>query len=123
MKFFLIATAVVEATLGLALVASPSAPVSLLLGTELETPTATAVGRVAGVALLSLGTACWLGRRDQPERAATTLIVPMLLYNAGAVAILAFADFGSGLRGVALWPALALHVGIATWGTACLRTR
>jgi hypothetical protein len=122
-KPLLIMTAIIETGTGLALVSSPSAPVSLLLGTALDAPAALAVGRIAGAAVLSLGAVCWLARRDEQSRAATGLIAAMLLYNIAVVAVLAGADFGSGLSGVGLWPGLVLHVSMAVWCIACLRSR
>jgi hypothetical protein len=122
-KSLLIVTAILETGTGLALVVSPSVPVSLLLGTSLETPAAVAVGRIAGAAVLSLGAACWLARNDEQSRATTGLIAAMLLYNIAAVAVLAGATFGSGLTGVGLWPGLVLHVAMAVWCILCLRAR
>ncbi len=123
MNTLLIVTAIVEAGTGLALVVWPSAPVALLLGSSLDAPTALTVGRVAGAALLALGIACWSARHDEQSRAATGLIAAMLLYNTAAVAILAYAGIGSGLAGVALWPAVLLHAALAVWCIACLRSK
>jgi hypothetical protein len=122
-KSLLIVTALLEAGTGLAFVVSPSMPVSLLLGTSLETPGAVAVGRIAGAALLALGVACWLARHDEQSRAANGLIAAMLLYNAATVAVLGNAFFGSGLSGVGLWPGLVLHAVMGVWCLLCLRTR
>jgi hypothetical protein len=47
----------------------------------------------------------------------------MLVYDVGTVAILAFAGFGFGLHGVALWPAVVLHAVMTVWCVACLRRR
>jgi hypothetical protein len=121
MKTLLIVTAVIETGTGLALIVAPSVPVWLLLDTELDAPAALALGRIAGAALLSLGVACSLARNDEQSRAATGLTTAMLLYDTGAAAILAFGGLGSGLQGVGLWPAVALHAGMAVWCTACLR--
>ena len=115
--------AALEVATGLALLGSPSLPVSLLLAVSLDTPGVLVVGRVAGAALLSLGFACWLARDDGQSRATRGLIAAMLLYNVAVAALLAYAGLGSGLAGVALWPVVVVHVALAVWCIACLRTR
>lgn len=122
MKSLLIVTALIEAATGLALLLSPSLPVSLLLGSSLDAPAALTVGRVAGAALLALGVACWLARDDVESHAAQGLVAAMLLYNIAAVLLLALAGIGSELRGVGLWPAVVLHAALAIWCIACLRS-
>ena len=123
MKNLLTLTAVIEAGTGLVLVAFPSLLATLLLGSPLDTSVAVIVARVAGAALLALGVACWFARDAGQSRAATGLVVGMLLYNLAAVVILASAGIGSGLVGVALWPAVVLHAGMGGWCVACLRSR
>ena len=59
--------ALAEVATGLALVVAPWLVAQLLLGTELSGG-AVAVGRVAGIGLLSLGCACWPG--NEPTRPA-----------------------------------------------------
>ena len=44
-------------------------------------PSAEFVARIAGAALLSLGVACWLARKDDRSPAATAIIAATLLYN------------------------------------------
>jgi hypothetical protein len=122
-KNLLTLTAVIEIGAGLALVVWPSLSVTLLLSSPLDTPAAVALGRVAGAALLALGVACWLARRDGLSRAATGLVVAMLLYNLAVVAILASAGIGSELVGVVLWPAVVLHAAMAVWCIVCLRSK
>lgn len=122
-KHLFIVTAVIEVGTGLALLLSPSVPVSVLLGSSLDTPTGLIVGRVAGAALLSFGFACWLARNDEQSQAAKGLIAAMLLYNVAAVAVLAYAGAGLGLTGVGIWPAVLLHAALAVWCLACLRTK
>jgi len=123
MRTLLIVTAVIEAGTGLALAMSPSAPVAMLFGSSLDTPTGLVVGRVAGSALLSLGVACWLARNDEQSRAATGLIAAMLLYNTAVAAVLVYAGIGLRLTGVSIWPAVLLHAALAVWCLACLRTK
>jgi Ca2+/Na+ antiporter len=108
-------TAVIELGAGLALLWFPSVTVALLVGARLETPEALTVARVAGVALLTLGVACWLARGDTRSRAARGLVAAMVLYNSGVALILAMAGFCSHLVGVALWPAVVLHIAMAVW--------
>ena len=113
-------TALIEAATGLGLIATPSIVVRLLLGSPLDTSAAVMLGRVAGTALLALGVACWLARDDTQSRAARGLVVTILLYNVSVATLLAFAGVGLGLHGLALWPAVILHAGMAIWCTACL---
>ena len=88
-----------EAATGLALLIVPSLVGQLLLGEELI-GVAIPVGRVAGMALIGLGIACWPG----PP------LVGMLTYCALVTLYLAYLGFAGGLMGVLLWPAVALHV-------------
>ena len=99
MKRVLIFAAVGEAGTGLALLIVPSLVGRFLLGEEL-TGTAIPVARVAGIALVALGVACWPG----PPR------VGMLTYSAAVTLYLAYVGFTGGLTGVLLWPAVVLHV-------------
>lgn len=116
-------TAVLVAGAGMALLVFPSSAVVLLVGAPLETPAALTVAHVGGAGLLALGVACWFARDDSQSRAARGLVAAMLVYNVGAVAILAFTGIGYGLYGVALWPGAILHAVMAVWCMACLRGR
>ena len=113
-------TAIIEAATGLGLIAVPAIVVRLLLDAEMSGATIP-LGRVAGVALLALGVACWLARGDTQSRATRGLVVAMLMYNLVATAVLAFAGIGLGLHGVVLWPAVVLHAAMGAWCVACLR--
>jgi hypothetical protein len=99
MKRVLIFAAVGEAGTGLALLIVPSLVGRLLLGEEL-TGIAIPVARVAGIALIALGVACWPG----------PLRVGMLTYGALVTLYLAYLGFGGGFTGILLWPAVVLHV-------------
>ena len=80
-------TAAIEAATGLALIAAPDFAVGLLLGDELAGP-CVPLGRLAGVALLALGVACWLARDDRGAPPRRPLLGAMLLYNVGAAIVL-----------------------------------
>jgi hypothetical protein len=99
MKRLLIFAAVGEATTGVALLIVPSLVGQLLFGAAL-TGIAIPVARVAGIALIALGVACWPG----PPRAG------MLTYSAAVTLYLAYLGFAGGLSGILLWPAVVLHV-------------
>ncbi len=99
MKKVLMFAAVAEAVTGLALVIVPSLVGQLLLGVEL-TGIAIPVARVAGIALIGLGLACWPG----PP------IFGMSVYSGLVTLYLAYLGFVGGLSGVMLWPAVALHL-------------
>jgi len=99
MKRALIFAAVGEVATGLALLLVPSLVGQLLLGEQL-TGIAIPVARVAGIALLALGVACWPG----------TPIIGMLTYSAAVTLYLAYVGFAGGATGILLWPAVILHV-------------
>jgi hypothetical protein len=122
-KPLLSVTGALEAATGLALLAAPSVLVGLLLGAAPGTPAGVTVGRVAGAALLALGVACWLAREDAAGRAAKGLVAAMLLYNAAVAAVLVLAWTSLGLFGIAFWPAVLAHTGLAAWCVACLSAR
>ena len=117
----LTATALLETATGLGLLLSPALVAALLLGASLDAPAALVVCRIAGVALIALGAACWPARDDRSSRAARGLIAALLLYNGGAAGVLAHAAAGVRLAGVLLWPAVILHAAFAAWCIACLR--
>ena len=123
MKTLLIVTALLEAAAGFALATSPSLLISLLLGSPLDGRSASVVGRLAGLALLTLGLVCWLARNDQQNRVTAGPVAAMLFYNVAAATLLAYAHLGVGLSGIGLWPAVVFHAALALWCIACLRTR
>lgn len=98
MKKVLIFAAVAEAATGLALLIAPALVGQLLLGEQLA-GVAVPAGRVAGMALVGLGIACWPG----PP------LLGMLSYGVLVTLYLAYLGLAAGLSGVLLWPAVALH--------------
>src|SRR4051812_37842694 len=111
MKCLLKITALIEVGAGLALLILPALGVKFLLGEEIS-GVAIPLGRVAGVALLALAAACWFATHDAQSCAARGLVGGMVLYNVGVAVILAAAAIFSHTAGVALWPAVILHVGM-----------
>jgi len=81
-----------------------------LLGEEL-TGVAVPVARVAGIALVALGIACWPG----------SPLVGMVTYSAVVALYLSYLGFVGSLAGVFLWPAVVLHViltALLIWASA-----
>jgi hypothetical protein len=114
MKRLLKLTAFIEAATGLGLIGVPSTVVRLLLGSALV-GAGIPLGRLAGVALLTLGIACWLGSFDTQSCAARGIVSAMTLYNIGAVLVLGAAGLQSQAVGIGLWPAVILHAGMTVW--------
>jgi hypothetical protein len=99
MKNALTFAAVGEAATGLALLVVPSLIAKLLLGTEL-TGVSIPIARVAGIALIALGVACWPGR---------TAFCGMLTYGALATVYLGYIAIRGEWVGPLLWPAVVIH--------------
>jgi hypothetical protein len=121
MKRFLTLTAIIEAATGLGLIVVPAMVVRLLLGAEIS-GASVPLGRVAGVALLALGVACWFASYEVQNRAARGLASAMMLYNVGVILILGAAGLQSRPVGIALWPAVILHIAMSVWCVASLRS-
>lgn len=102
MKGPLIAAAVGETLTGIALVVAPALVVRLLLGVEMAGAGLSAA-RVAGLALVGLGLACWPG----PPR------LGMTVYGAAVGFYLAWLGLGGAAAGILLWPAVVLHLLLA----------
>jgi hypothetical protein len=123
MKRLLTVTAVLEAGTGLGLMALPSLVATLLLGSSLDGPVALTIGRMAGVALLALGVACWFARHDGQSRAAKALVGAMALYNAAIATVLVYAGIGLELSSIGLWPVVLLHAVMSVWCVMILLNR
>ena len=98
MRSALVFAAVGEIATGLALLVLPALVGRLLLGEELSA-IAIPVARVAGIALVALGLACWPG----PPW------LGMLVYGAAVTLYLAYLGFTGISTGILLWPAVVLH--------------
>ncbi len=99
MKRVLIVAAIVEIATGLALLMVPQLVVHSLLGEALPV-VAVPLARVAGIALIALGLACWPGPAQ----------FGMLVYGAAVALYLAYLGLAGGSTGMLLWPAVVLHV-------------
>jgi hypothetical protein len=102
-KKLLAVTAVGEAFTGLALLIYPSLVVRLLFGVEIA-GAGVLMSRIAGIALIALGSACW-PRRDAGGRA----LQGMLSYSLLATLYLGYLGIGGEWVGWLLWPAVVVH--------------
>jgi hypothetical protein len=98
----------IEAVTGLVMILFPHALIRLLLGAD-ATGLNIVIGRVAGIALLSLGLGCWMGRHEEYGGWA---LFAMLTYNLFVTIYLAFVGLSTEFVGVLLWPAAALHAAL-----------
>jgi Ca2+/Na+ antiporter len=102
--------AVVEVGTALALMIDPAIVVTLLLGAEVS-GVGMLLGRCFGVALLALGLACWPSR--QRADSGSPAFRAMLTYNVLIALYLAYLGTFGHLRGLLLWPGVALHAAVA----------
>ena len=120
MKTVLTATAIFEGTTGIALLLAPAFVVSALLGSSLVEPTGILVGRLTGIALISLTIICWMYRNE--EYHAGGVVKSLLFYNVAAAALLVYAGT-TGFSGLALWAVVLLHAGMAVWCIKALQKK
>ena len=116
----LVTTAVIEGIVGIALLSVPSTVISVLLGAPLDGPAGTIAARLAGAALVALAIPCWFASRDARSPAASGLVGGVLFYNLASAGLLLMGR--PGLQSAMLLPTAALHVALAGWCIACLRT-
>lgn len=102
--------AIVEVGTGVVLIIDPAIVVKLLLGIEVADE-GTLLGRCFGIAVLALGTACWPGRHAPGGGPAA--VRAMLLYNVLIGVYLVYLGTAGHLRGLFLWPGVALHAALA----------
>ena len=96
-----------EAATGVALTLFPQVVAQLLFGAD-AAGAGLPLARIAGMALLALGIACWpkAGAGDGAGRARTALLV----YSALATIYLGVLAMDGELRGALLWPAVVVHL-------------
>jgi hypothetical protein len=97
-----------EAATGVALIAQPASFIQALLRVDISGG-GVVIGRVAGLALLALGLACW------PVGQGPTLqaIRALFTYNLLAALYLGYLAIGGDFASKLLWPTVALHALIA----------
>jgi hypothetical protein len=101
--------AAIEGATGLALIAAPGLLARFLFAASLDDG-GTIMARLAGMALVSLAVACWMGRRSYALRAG---VAGMLAFNILAGAYLALLGLGETPMGPLLWPVAVVHVAMA----------
>lgn len=106
MKILLALAAAGEAAFGLVLLVHPPIVIRLLLDAEVA-GAGMVMSRVAGIALIALGIACWPGRAMRGRVAAA--LGGMLAYSLLATLYLAYLGLGGEWVGKLLWPAVAVH--------------
>jgi hypothetical protein len=97
--------AVAEVLTGVAVMAAPSIVVRLLFGAEHSGGTVV-VARMAGIALVALGVACFSGGETDRR------LSGMLTYSLLATLYLVYLGLGGEWVGSLLWPAAAIHAAL-----------
>lgn len=102
-----------EIATGLALLVAPSFAGQVLFG-EVLTGAAIPTARVAGIALIALGFACWKNSG----------LLGMLIYGVAVTFYLAYVGLVGGSAGILLWPAVGLHavLSILLWRSRAEKT-
>ena len=103
MKILLAVAAACEAVLGLALLLFPPIVVRLLFGAQII-GAGEVMSRLAGIALIGLGVACW------PSSSASQPLHGMVTYGTLAAMYLVYVGVRGQGGGVLLWPAVVVHV-------------
>ena len=99
--------AVGEATAGVILLVYPRVFVHLLFGTEASGATGV-MSRIAGMALIALGVACWPGRARTTGGSPRALLA-MLSYSLLVTVYFLYLAAENEWVGPLLWPAAVLH--------------
>jgi hypothetical protein len=125
MKNLLILAAIGEGVTGLVLVVYPPIVTRLLFGADV-TDAGIVMSRIAGMALIGLGVACWTGRNASPIN--TTAVRAILTYSLLVAIYLVYLGVVGRMAGVLLWPAVAAHLSflilvVAAWRHDHRRTR
>ena len=108
-----IVTAAMEFGAGVALLVAPALFIRLLFGSAVDVFPAVGMARLTGVALLSLGAACWWARGDERSAASRAIVRAVLIYNVAVVALVFFGVLGA--LGPLQSTAVALHGAMGIW--------
>jgi hypothetical protein len=109
-RWILVAAAIEPAATGLLLIIAPVLFGRLIL--EAELPEAgQALGRLAGIVLITFGLASWPSA--VPPSCPASAVRALLIYNLLATVYLLYLGIGGKLVGILLWPAVALHAILA----------
>jgi hypothetical protein len=103
MKTVLMLAAAAEAATGIVLMVYPPIVVRLLLGADIA-GVGEMISRLAGIALIGLGVACW------PTALARPSLLGMLTYGILAALYLMYVGVRGETVGMLLWPAVVAHV-------------
>ncbi len=106
MKKLFALTAVGEAAFGLVLLAYPPIVVRLLFNAQIA-GAGMVISRVAGIALIALGVACWPG--SEATGIPTRALRGMTCYSLLVTLYLAYLGIRGEWVGSLLWPAVAAH--------------
>jgi hypothetical protein len=106
MKKLLALAAAGEAAMGLVLLVYPPIVVRLLFNDQIA-GAGIVMSRMAGIALIALGLACWPG--SEATGIPTRALRAMLCYSLLATLYLAYLGICGEWVGVLLWPAVAIH--------------
>jgi len=110
-----------ECLAGLAFMLAPGLTIALLFGVEPQSE-GLMIGRIAGVALLSLGIACWGASADAGGAARTGTLRAITLYNLGAGLFLVVFAASGRAGGLAVWIAGILHLGLGAAFAVSMRS-
>ncbi len=108
MKKLLLFTSLIELSLGIALIFSPSAVLQLLFGTE-DTGSIIVLARFTGIVFLCFSIACFPTGKSNDANVFSTTFKAMFLYNFLAAVYLANMRFIENFDGVLLLPAVIFH--------------
>jgi hypothetical protein len=98
--------AVAEAATGIILLAYPPIVIRLLFDVEVS-GIGVVMSRIAGIALIGLGVACWPGNSDRQQ------LCGMLTYSMLAMLYLLRIGIRGAPIGVLLWPAVVVHAALS----------